>query len=322
MKGETVLFSPGQVLFKEGDQSSGIFFVKEGKIEIYRERDGTVVSLGHSSPGEVIGTVTLFSREPRTASARAVSAVTVMHLGVESLDTSLKEVPVWIQAVLKDAISRLKFVDEKLVEAKLHEKKLMHRVGTPFQHGSQLAGLLSSLVRTGTVNDNDVEMFPLKGFLPRAEIVLLKRAEYLEEIFKCFSQAGLIKVGEDKKYGSVIQKPKAQILEDFGVFCLQSGRNDFAKFAPVKLYPWMSALVRVQKKVPDREAFSKADLADLLSKEMGRTVSEALVLELVNYDVCRAAGTSGNVTFAAQQVQRRVVFENTCRLLREVKEIV
>lgn len=319
MKGETLIFSPGQVIFREGDDSSGVFLVKDGKVEIFRERDGTQVVLGQSTAGDVLGTVTLFSREPRTASARAMTSLTLLHISGEAVDLSMKSVPIWVQACLKDAIARLKYVDEKLVEAKLAEKKLVGRVGTSFHHGASLSSLIGSLMKTGIVKEDDIELFPMKGVIARAELVLLKRAEYLERIFQCFCQSGLVKVGDDKKFGPVIARPRAQLLDDFGVFCLQTAKTEMNQFAPTKLYPWMSALVRLQKKVPGKEQFSKIELAQLISKEMARTVSEALVGELIAHNVCRSVG-AGNVTFNAQQVNRRIVFENTCRFLKDVKE--
>ncbi|MCA2958950.1 MAG: Crp/Fnr family transcriptional regulator [Silvanigrellales bacterium] len=320
MKGETEIYGPGQMIFREGDPSGGIYFVKEGKIEIFRERDGLQVSLGFSQPGDILGTVTIFSRDSRSASARALTQVTLLSINVDSLDTGLKDVPVWAQAVLKDAIARLKFVDEKLVEAKLQEKKLVARVGTPFQHASQMAVFLASLVKLGTINEEGVELFPLKGFVPRCELVLLRRAEYLEKIFLCLNQSGLVKVVEDKKYGSSIQKPRAQLLEEFAVFCLQAGKNGLVSFAPPKLYPWMSSVVRLAKKSPEKDSYSRKELAEALSKEMARTVSEALVGELLAHSVARTLGNPDKIGFNAAQVSRRIVFENTCRLLKDCKD--
>lgn len=320
MKGETEIYGPGQMIFREGDPSGGIYFVKEGKIEIFRERDGLQVSLGFSQPGDILGTVTIFSREPRSASARAVTQVTLLNINVDNLDTGLKEVPIWAQAVLKDSIARLKFVDEKLVEAKLHEKKLIARVGTPFQHASQMAVFLASLVKLGTISEDGIELFPLKGFVPRCELVLLRRAEYLEKVFTCLHQAGLIKITEDKKYGTSILKPKAQLLEEFGVFCLQAGKNGLVSFAPQKLYPWMSSVVRLAKKSPEKDSYSRKELADAMSKEMARTVSEALVGELVAHSVVRTLGSPDKIGFNAAQISRRIVFENTCRLLKDCKD--
>lgn len=82
----------------------------------------------------------------------------------------------------------------------------------------------------------------------------------------------------------------------------------------------MREVVRLSKKFPDKESFGRNELAEALSKEMSRTVSEALVGELVAHGVARTLGSPDKVAINAAQVSRRIVFENTCRLLKECKD--
>ena len=185
MKGETEIYSPDQVVFREGDPCNGLFFVKDGKIEVYRERDGVHISFGFTNAGEVLGTLSIFTRDTRSASARAVTQVTLLHVSSESLESGMKDVPVWAQAVLKDTILRLKTVDEKLVDSKLQEHKLLGKMGTPFQHASSMAAFMGAMMRLGVVNDDGIEIFPCKDFVNRCESVLLRRAEYLQKVFDC-----------------------------------------------------------------------------------------------------------------------------------------
>jgi CRP/FNR family transcriptional regulator, cyclic AMP receptor protein len=117
MKGETISFAPGQLVFREGDPCDGVYFIQEGKIEIFRERDGLAVSFGFQSAGEVLGTLSMFTREARAASAKAVSQVSLLHVNAETLDLGIKSIPVWALALLKDTVNRLKIVDERLVES-------------------------------------------------------------------------------------------------------------------------------------------------------------------------------------------------------------
>lgn len=316
---EETLYKAGHVLFNEGDDGGSLYFVKEGRLEIYRIRDGNSIHLGYVNAGDVLGTVTLFSKESRTASARVIMPATVICLTSTTLESLMATVPVWFQALLKDAIARLKYVDERLVETTLKEKNLLQKVGTPMHHASQMAGLLSALMRLGTINEDDIELFPLRGFIPRAEQVLHKRAEYLEVIFDAFMQGGLIKSVQDKKYGPSVQKPKPQILDDFSVFALQVARVGIEKFAPVKMYAYMSGLVRAQKKFPDKSSFTPEELCDCLGKEMGRTITDALLAELLNHDVLRKMGDSFG--FTANQLQRRIVFESVCRTIHDAAPV-
>jgi CRP/FNR family transcriptional regulator, cyclic AMP receptor protein len=319
MKGETISFAPGQLVFREGDPCDGVYFIQEGKIEIFRERDGLAVSFGFQSAGEVLGTLSMFTREARAASAKAISQVSLLHVNAETLDLGIKSIPVWALALLKDTVNRLKIVDERLVESKLLEKKLKARVGTNLQHAGQMAAFLGALMRLGSVDDDGILLFPLNGFVNRCEGVLQRRAEYLQYIFDCFVNSGLLKVVENKKYGLCVSKPKFALLEDFGVFCNLAHKSEFKEFAPAKLYAFMSALGRAVKKKGEKEAYSLEEMIAGLNEEMGRTVGDDVFAQLQLYGVLRPDG-KGLFVFKAAQCSRRIVFEGTCRMVKEVEQ--
>lgn len=324
MKGEVKVFLPGQMIFREGDQSNGLFFIKEGRVEIYRVRDAVEVSLSILGPGEVLGTVTVMNREPRSASARAQTQVNLVFVSSAALEVSMKEVPVWTMAVLKDAIARLRNVDDRLCDAKVLEKELQGKVGGPFHHASQLASFLAAMVRVGTVDDDGILLFPTKGFVERAELVLFKRAEYLQKIFDTFPSGGLVKLVENKKFGPSLQTPKAELVEGFANFCRTVAKEGAGDFAPTKLYPFMSSMLRVYKKNPTVESWLRKDLAEAMGKDLGRTDVESIVPALVEAKALRVLpGTNEQqVAFSALQVQNRIIFEGVCRLVKElVKEL-
>ena len=93
---------PGEYLFREGEATNGVYLVREGSIEIIRESDGVVVLLATMGVGDVIGTLTIFSKDSRTASARAHTAVQVVHVDREMIEPSFKNLPVWVPAVITD----------------------------------------------------------------------------------------------------------------------------------------------------------------------------------------------------------------------------
>jgi CRP/FNR family cyclic AMP-dependent transcriptional regulator len=314
MKGELQVLLPGKVLFKEGDVSDGLYFVKEGKISVYRERNGTLVELTTVGPGDVLGTVTVLTKEPRSASARATTQASVLFVSTMSLDDSLKTIPIWMVALLKDLTIRLKETDGRLCDATLSEKKLREKVGTVMLHGAQLASFLAALVNVGTIEDEGLKLFPLNGLVARAEGVLLQRAEYLQSLLDAFVKGGLIKRVEDRKYGTSAGNPKAAVIEDFAVFCRAVAKDGRDKFVPLKFAPFMSAFARLQKKFPEKEAWSLADLGTALDKDLGRTDGATVVRILQGLGVIRLRlGSEADYIFDAAQIQRRYIFESTCR---------
>src|SRR5687767_12640432 len=58
----------GDALFRQGDSSDGVFVVVSGRMQVIRAgKDGTALILGEASPGESVGEMGFFTREPRNA---------------------------------------------------------------------------------------------------------------------------------------------------------------------------------------------------------------------------------------------------------------
>jgi CRP-like cAMP-binding protein len=67
-----ITYQAGDTIFQEGDPGKYILVLESGEIDIYKEmEDGRKVKLSSLMPGAVIGEVTLFSNESRSATAVA-----------------------------------------------------------------------------------------------------------------------------------------------------------------------------------------------------------------------------------------------------------
>lgn len=311
---------PGEYLFREGEATNGVYLVREGSIEIIRESDGVVVLLATMGVGDVIGTLTIFSKDSRTASARAHTAVQVVHVDREMIEGSFKNLPVWVQAVIKDSVARLKVANDQLVESKISERKLQLRVGTTFHSASQFSALLAYGVRVGLIKDEGIELFPLKGFFERCEGILLKRFEFFEAMLECFVKGSLIKVQDDKKWGRSIMSPQAPILEDFANFALASYKSEFSGFVPMKYSNLLAALVRLSRKPDAKEFYTKIEIFELLQKEAAKAISDSVFDELVRCRVILSTAGADKHSWNDRQVQKRIIFESTCRFLKDVTE--
>jgi CRP/FNR family transcriptional regulator, cyclic AMP receptor protein len=172
MKAEQLSFGPKDIVFREGEESKGIYIIQEGRVEIFKKREDVEVIVSEMTAGEVIGIVSLFSKDPLTSSARASTNVVLGFYNTRKLDEELKTMPVWVQAVIKDAVARLRGVIEKLIEMKVQEKT-QHSKDSVYQNGAQFANLMSVLSRAGTVTTEEgIPVFPLKGVIAHAEGIL------------------------------------------------------------------------------------------------------------------------------------------------------
>ncbi len=72
-------FEPGQVVFREGDQSDTCYIVRSGRARAMREHsDGSVITLATFGPGDIFGELAMFEDERRSATIEAIEPTTVV----------------------------------------------------------------------------------------------------------------------------------------------------------------------------------------------------------------------------------------------------
>jgi len=77
-------FPAGSILFRQGDESDGMYVIQSGKVEIYTQTGGNNTNvLALLRDGECFGEMALLTGEPRTAFARALTDLTLFKIGTE-----------------------------------------------------------------------------------------------------------------------------------------------------------------------------------------------------------------------------------------------
>lgn len=316
VKGEQAVFSPSEVIFDEGDQSDSLLFIQEGRVEVFRERNGIEIQLGIMGAGEFLGTVTLFSKEPRTASARALAQTKVLVMRPSQLEQGLKDVPTWMQAVVKDTVARLKHVDERLVETKLRERSLAHKLGTPLHVAAQICRYISASSKYAVVDHEGQPHVVLAGIQAALSSVLLKRLEVVTAVYGALTKSGIIKEVNGKS-GLCTPKETCPQLEEFATFALNVTKSGPAGFLPTKLINWANAFLKARQKLPPGEMVPKKDLFAQTEKDIGREGAEQAAFELSEVQFLKINGE--NISLNAQTQEKRLVFEVACRALQELE---
>ena len=80
-----VLLSPGETLLWEGDLHTDVFIVVRGTLEVVIRREGEEHRVAQVVPGDILGEMAFFSREPRSATVRAAEASECLVLRSASL---------------------------------------------------------------------------------------------------------------------------------------------------------------------------------------------------------------------------------------------
>lgn len=112
-----VRLSRGETLFNEGDPGDRLYVVTQGKVKLGRTAaDGRENLLAVLGPGEMFGELSLFDPGPRTATATAVTAVTLSGMGHDDLQPLLMQRPEVAGRLLQALARRLRRTNEAMAD--------------------------------------------------------------------------------------------------------------------------------------------------------------------------------------------------------------
>ncbi|HEX6510646.1 MAG TPA: cyclic nucleotide-binding domain-containing protein [Chloroflexota bacterium] len=112
----TRTFRPGQTIVQEGHTGLGLYIIQSGRVQISMhsaqgERDIRVMG-----PGESFGEIALLDDRPRSATATAIDATTVVLLDKSQFLAEMRTYPEMALAMLPVLVSWLREADMKLAE--------------------------------------------------------------------------------------------------------------------------------------------------------------------------------------------------------------
>jgi CRP-like cAMP-binding protein len=113
---ERIELEPGDVLFREQEEGSGLVLLVEGRVRLESSRVGELGSVG---PGTALGAVSLVAVGPREASAVAESACSILLLRRSAFRRLVEDTPRaacrLAEAIARDAAALLRAGLEPLV---------------------------------------------------------------------------------------------------------------------------------------------------------------------------------------------------------------
>lgn len=99
----------GEVLFREGDAGSDLFIVVGGHVAVSRAgHDGSPVELAVLGPGEILGEMSHFDDEPRSATAAARGATRVMVFSRNNFSLIFQLHPKWTTQLVAGLAGRIR----------------------------------------------------------------------------------------------------------------------------------------------------------------------------------------------------------------------
>ncbi|HET6449443.1 MAG TPA: Crp/Fnr family transcriptional regulator [Conexibacter sp.] len=108
-------YQPGQVVFREGDQSDTCYVVKSGHARAIREHaDGRTITLANFGSGDIFGELAMFEDERRSATIETLDAVEAVAILGADMRRLMREHPGIALGVVVSLGRRLRAMNERV----------------------------------------------------------------------------------------------------------------------------------------------------------------------------------------------------------------
>ena len=107
----------GESIFRKGDVGAELYVVLEGEIRVHLDHDGHEVTLARHGPSKVVGEMSVFDDQPRSANAQAAENTTVRVLRRDRMQAIVHEHPEVLLEFVKNLSQRLRLMNEQLDSA-------------------------------------------------------------------------------------------------------------------------------------------------------------------------------------------------------------
>lgn len=102
-------YTRNQLVFSQGETGDGLYIVESGQVSISRQNpDGDELIFTMSEPGDYFGDLALFDEEPRSATATAVDACTILFLSRSNFRAFLEAHPAAVIRMLQVVVAWLR----------------------------------------------------------------------------------------------------------------------------------------------------------------------------------------------------------------------
>jgi CRP/FNR family transcriptional regulator len=108
-------FDPGQLVFREGDDSDTCYIVRDGHARAVRSNsDGRAITLANFGPGDIFGELAMFEDERRSATIEAIEPTTVVGVLGGDMRRLMSEHPGIAMRLAVALAGRLRETNERL----------------------------------------------------------------------------------------------------------------------------------------------------------------------------------------------------------------
>ena len=120
--GKVKEYSPGEVLFKEGDNPKFVLLVLAGKIQVFVERQQRDVVLTQAGPGTILGELAVLCGIPRSASVRATEKAAALQWSASAFRSLLLRDVFLSERIFRESLRTLIEKERSLIDSLTHSQ--------------------------------------------------------------------------------------------------------------------------------------------------------------------------------------------------------
>ena len=112
-------YADGEIIIRQGEVGNSMFVIQEGQVEIVEELDGKTVRLGVRGEGQFFGEMSIFEREVRSATVRALGPARVLTVDENTLLRRIHEDPSLAYHMVRSMSHRIRELSGEMVQLKI-----------------------------------------------------------------------------------------------------------------------------------------------------------------------------------------------------------
>ncbi|MBF0432995.1 MAG: cyclic nucleotide-binding domain-containing protein, partial [Fibrobacteria bacterium] len=107
-------FSPGEVLFTEGEMGKELFLIAEGEVVVTRGEKEDKVELARLGAGSLVGEMALFDEGLRSATVTTTKDTKTIITSEKAFNEMFRLLPMWLSSIIKIMITRLREINNAI----------------------------------------------------------------------------------------------------------------------------------------------------------------------------------------------------------------
>ena len=114
MSNEVISLSAGEFLMREGEESTTMYLLKKGSMEVLKLHGQAEKKIGNILAGELVGEMSFLDKQPRCASVRALTECELVKIPSEKFEETVNNLPGWYKALMNTLLDRLRRANARI----------------------------------------------------------------------------------------------------------------------------------------------------------------------------------------------------------------